>query len=201
MTKATGYLNGPDTVAAYEFLLELFKDEHISPFIIGRAGAGPFDGYAANVYANMFEGPWVLPIMKSIAPDKELHYGLIPAGNGGHVSVVGGENIVLFEGSKNKEAAVKFIRFMLSPNVQLTMADAGLITALAPLAKLWGKDPYLGIFMEQLKTARPRLVHPAWARVEDVLTNVGQEILLGVKAPQRALDDAAKQIDQILAEK
>jgi len=201
MTKATGYLNGPDTIAAYEFLLDLFTAGHISPMIVGEAVVGAFDGYAQNVYANLLEGPWVGPIMASMYPEKELHLALIPAGKGGSVSVVGGENIVLFEGSQNKDAAIDFIRFMLSPSVQLAMAEAGLITALAPLAKLWEGDPYLGVFMEQLKTARPRLVHPAWARVEEVLTYAGQEILLGMKTPQQALDDAAKQIDQILAEK
>jgi multiple sugar transport system substrate-binding protein len=200
MTRATGYLNGPDTVAAYEFLRELFAEGHISPMIVGEAVIGAFEGYAQNVYANLFEGPWVGPIMKSMFPQKELHLALVPAGKGGSVSVVGGENIVLFEGSRNKEAALEFIRFMLSPSVQLAMADVGLITALAPLAKLWENDPYLGVFMEQLKTARPRLVHPAWAKIEVVLTRAGQEILLGVKTPQQALDDAAKEIDQILAE-
>lgn len=200
MTRATGYLNGPDTVAAYEFLLELFTAGHISPMIVGEAVIGAFEGYAQNVYANLLEGPWVGPIMGIMFPQKELHLALVPAGKEGSVSVVGGENIVLFEGSRNKEAAIEFIRFMLSPSVQLAMADAGLITALAPLAKLWEADPYLGVFMEQLKTARPRLVHPAWARVEVVLTQAGQEILLGLKTPKQALDDAAEQIDGILAE-
>lgn len=200
ITKATGYLNGPDTVAAYEFLLELFNKEYISPSIVGEAVVGPFEGYVKNVYANMLEGPWVRPIIRSISPDREIHYGLVPAGKGGHISVVGGENIVVFEGSQNKDAAVVFLRFMLSPSVQLAMADAGLITVLAPLGKLWETDPHLGIFMEQLKTARARLVHPAWARVNDVIIAVGEEILLGLKTPQQALDEAAKQIDRILAE-
>lgn len=200
MTRATGYLNGPETVAAYEFLLELFEADYISPMIVGESVIGAWEGFAQNTYANLLEGPWMPPLMKSMFPEKDLHFALVPAGEGGHVSVVGGENIVLFEESQDKEAAVEFIRFMLSPSVQLAMADAGLITALAPLAELWETHPYLGIFMEQLKTARPRLVHPAWARVEEVLTYAGQEILLGVKTSQQALDAAAEQIDRILAE-
>ena len=37
----------------------------------------------------------------------------IPAGPGGSVSVVGGEDIVMTKSSKNKAAAAEFTRFML----------------------------------------------------------------------------------------
>ena len=34
----------------------------------------------------------------------------MPAGDGGSISVIGGENIVMFENSENKEAAMEFLR-------------------------------------------------------------------------------------------
>lgn len=200
MTTATGYLNGSDTVAAYEFLLDLLKQGYLSPMIVGEEVIGTWEGFAQDIYANMLEGPWVAPFFGSMFPDKELHYGLMPAGKGGSISVIGGENIVLFELSKEKEAALTFLRFMLSPSVQLSMTEPGLITALEPLTGPLKEHPYLGIFMEQLKTAKPRLVHPAWARIEEIVTNVGQEILLEEKTPQQALDEAARKVNAILAE-
>jgi len=130
-------------------------------------------------------------------------FALMPAGPGGAVSVVGGEDIVMFQQSKNKEAAAEFIRFMLTPETQLTMAEAGQMPVLSELlaTDYMQKHPFYGVFLEQLKTAKARTPHPAWPKMEDILTQAGQAILRGEKSPQAALDEAAVKIDPLLASK
>jgi len=61
--------------------------------------------------------------------------------------------------------------------------------------------PYYGIFLEQLKTAKARTPHPAWTKMDEIITNAGQSILREEKTPQQALDDAAAEIDALLASK
>jgi len=63
------------------------------------------------------------------------------------------------------------------------------------------RSPYFATFLEQLKTAKARTPHPAWPKMEDILTSAGQAILRGEKTPQAALDEAAKKIDAILGAK
>jgi multiple sugar transport system substrate-binding protein len=63
------------------------------------------------------------------------------------------------------------------------------------------EQPYFATFLEQLKTAKARTPHPAWPKMEDILTSAGQAILRGEKTPQAALDEAAKKIDAILGAK
>jgi len=201
ITKATGYLNGPDTVAAYEFLLNLYKNGYLSPSILG-GGVGTSDGYAKDMYANLLEGPWMPAIFREQYPQKTIHWALMPAGKGGSISVVGGEDIVMFQQSKNKEAAAEFIRFMLSPETQLTMATVGQVPVRTDVVDQATKEqPYFAIFFEQLKTAKARTPHPAWPKMEDILTSAGQAILRGEKTPQAALDEAAQKIDAILGAK
>jgi multiple sugar transport system substrate-binding protein len=200
ITQATGYLNGPGTVAAYEFLLDLLRKEYLHPGILG-GGVDTWGGLAKGEIAMVLEGPWFPPLFDRQFPDVEYGFALMPAGPGGAISVVGGEDIVLFQQSKNKEAAAEFIRFMLLPETQLTMAEAGQMPVLSELlaTEYMQQHPFYGIFLEQLKTARARTPHPAWPKMEDILTQVGQAILRGEKTPQAALDEAAGQIDPLLA--
>lgn len=202
ITKATGALNGPGTIAAYEFLLDLVKKEYIHPGILG-GGVDTWGGLAKDTIAMVLEGPWFPPLFKTQFPDKEYGFALMPAGKGGSISVVGGEDIVMFQQSKNKDAAAEFIRFMLSPETQLTMAEVGQMPVLKELLETdyMKKHPFYGIFLEQLKTAKARTPHPAWPKVEDILTQAGQVILRGEKALKTALDEAAAKIDPLLVVK
>lgn len=200
ITKATGYLNGPGTAAAYEFLLNLVKKEYIHPGILG-GGVDTWGGFAKGEIAMVLEGPWFPPLFDQQFPDVDYGFALMPAGPGGAISVVGGEDIVMFQQSQNKEAAAEFIRFMLSPETQLTMAEAGQMPVLSELlaTEYMQKHPFYGIFLEQLKTAKARTPHPAWPKMEDILTQTGQAILRGEKPPQAALDEAAAKIDALLS--
>ncbi len=202
ITKATGYLNGSRTVAAYEFLLKFFKDGCLAPSVLG-SGVDAGTGYAQDQYANFLDGPWMYPIFEKQFPDKQLHAALMPAGAGGSISVVGGEDIVLMQQSQNKEAALEFIRFTLSPEYQLKMAKVGQLMVLSELlnSDYIKNHPYYGIFLEQLKTAKARTPHPAWTKMDEIITNAGQAILREEKPVQQALDEAATKIDALLTSK
>jgi len=53
--------------------------------------------------------------------------------------------------------------------------------------------------LEQLKTAKARTPHPAWTKMDEIITNAGQAILREEKSVQQALDEAAAEIDALLA--
>ncbi len=199
VTKATGYLNGPATVEAYEFMNEMVQKGYWHPGILG-GGIDTWGGLAQDQIAMVLEGPWMPPAFETQFPGKKIGLAPMPAGKGGSVSVVGGEDIVMFQQSKNKEAAAEFIRFMLSPEAQLAMGEAGQIPVLKELvdSDFMRNHPYFGAFAEQLKSAKARTPHPAWPRMEEALTEAGQYILLGQQGPQQALDAAAAKIDGLL---
>lgn len=199
MKTASGYLNGPNTVAAYEFLKMMLDEGYLHPGILsGDVDTG--GGFANDQIANLLEGPWMPAIFEAQFPEKEIHWALMPAGKGGSISVVGGEDIVMFQQSQHKEAAAEFIRFMLSSEVQLTMAEVGQVPVRTDVIdEAVQKQPYFALFFEQLKTAKARLPHPNWPRIEDLLTSTGQAILRGEKSAQEALDELAPQVDELLA--
>lgn len=199
-TKATGYLNGPKSVAAVQLLVNLYKAGAIPDLITGNQGAlGTEDGLAQGKYATILDGPWMFPIFHQAYPGFRLQTAPVPAGPGGSVSVVGGEDIVVTQQSKNKAAAEQFVRFMLSPWAQLQMAHAGQMPVRPDVTKQLTKlIPYYSIFVKQLKTARPRTPSPNWPQIDTVLGNAIASAFKG-QPVQQALDGAAQQIDGLLA--
>jgi multiple sugar transport system substrate-binding protein len=202
VTVATGYLNSAESVAGVQLLVDLYDEGAIPDIILGDEGGTPTsEGLATGLYATILDGPWMFPIFADQFPDFELQTALVPAGPGGSISVVGGESIVLTEASENKAAAAEFMRFLLSEEAQLAMAEVGQMPVLESLgAQLTEIQDYYGVFVEQLATARPRTPTPAWPRIDDVLLTNIQRAVRGEVSVQEALDAAAAEVDALLAE-
>lgn len=201
LTTATGYVNGEASVAALEFLRDMIESGCFSDGFIG-SGIDNWAGYFGGTIGSMLEGPWLFPVAEGQYPDFEVGTALMPAGEGGHVSVVGGENIVLMNSSDQQEAALEFIRFTQSPEYQLEMSKVGQLTVLPELLEdeYFASHPYYGIFLEQLQTARARTVVPNYTEIEQVLSDAAQLALRGELSAQEALDLAAEEINELLAE-
>ncbi len=197
-TKATGYLNSEASVGAVAMLRDWLNNGYLSPSILG-GGIATSDAIGNGQVAMIVDGPWMPPIFQAQFPD--LQYGLapFPAGPGGSISVVGGEDIVLFERSKNKEAALAFLRFVLEEEAQIAMGKTGQMPVLKSLAGNPELPEYFAVFQEQLATAQPRTPSPAWPKIDEAISAAVQQVLRGEKEPQAALDEAAATVDSLLA--
>ncbi|MCB9449810.1 MAG: extracellular solute-binding protein [Anaerolineaceae bacterium] len=200
MTTATGYVNSEQTVAAVQFLADMVQNGCFSDGFIG-SGLDTWGGFFGGTIASMLEGPWFYPTLEQQAPDMEVGAALMPAGEGGPVSVVGGENIVLMAGSQHPEEAMEFLRFTQSETYQLEMSKVGQLTVLNSLIDndYFTNHPYYGTFLEQLQTAKARTPSPAYNDIETVLGDAAQLVLRGEMSAQEAMDLAAEEIDALLA--
>lgn len=199
ITTASGHLNGPATVKAYRFLLDLYDQGCIAPVIMGD-GVDVFTGFASGLYASLDNGPWSYPILNGQFPDFQFEAAPFPAGPGGSIDVVGGEDVNLLAQSAHHEQAMEFIRFLESEPYQLTMMGVGQMPVRSDLgdSDAVANHPYLGPFFRQIRTSKARTAHPAWAQMDKIITDAGQYIFRKEKTPQQALDDAAQQIDTLL---
>lgn len=199
-TSSTGAFNGADTAAAYQYLKDGVDKGYIHPGILG-GGVDSWGGFGQGNIAMILEGPWFPPSFKGQFPDVKYGLALMPAGKGGSVSVVGGEDIVMFQQSANKEAAAKFISFMLSLDTQMQMATVGQMPVLKAssegenLAKL---PEFFGIFLQQLETSKARTPVANWTKIEQFITDAGTGILNGTTTVQEGLDAAVVNIDPLL---
>jgi len=200
ITTASGYVNGEASVAAVQFIADMVQSGCFSDGFIG-SGLDTWGGYFGGTIQSMLEGPWFYPTAEQQYPDFEVGAALMPAGAGGPVSVVGGENVVVFAGTEHPEEALEFLRFTQSETYQLEMSKVGQLTVLNSLLEneYFTDHPYYGVFLEQLQTAQARTPHPAYNEIETVLGDAAQLVLRGEMSAQEAMDLAAEEIDALLA--
>ena len=198
ITTATGYINGAKSVAAFTQLKDLYDKGCISPNLLG--GGIPTDaGHATGKYAMIIDGPWMVDIYKGNYPDFKVNFAPIPTGpDGANSSVVGGEDVVIFANSKHQDAAMKWATFLLGEESQKLMAQVGVVPTLSSLINDPAMPSYFGVFLEQLKTAQARVPHPKWSDMDNAINNAFQRMLRGEQTPQKALDQAASEIDALL---
>lgn len=200
LTRATGYLNSPASVAAVQSLVDLYKQGAVSKLIIGDTGAVPTqDGLPKGTYATLLDGPWMPDIWAAQYPSFHPVYSPVPAGPGGSVSVVGGEDIVMTSGSPHRAQAEEFLRFTQSAAYQLGMARTGQMSVVKSLdAQEAALTPYYPVYIKQLRSARSRPSVPEEPQIDTVLNNALVAAFQGRTSVRKALDQAAAQIDPLL---
>lgn len=199
ISTATGYVNGAGSVAAFTMLKQLYDDGCLSPNLLG-GGIATDAGHATGIYAMIIDGPWMVDIYKSNYPDFEVNFAPIPTGPDGTTSsVVGGEDVVILESSANKEAAMKWMTYLMSEETQIAMAKVGMMPTLSSLTGSEELPAYFEIFMQQLETAQARVPSPVWSDMDSAINNAYQRILNGEQTVQEALDQAAEEINALIA--
>lgn len=195
-TVATGYINGPETVKAVETFAELVQSGAITGF---NAGDIPMtDGFGTGRYAMMLEGPWKSAELAGAYPDLAYGTAPIPAGEGGSVSVLGGEDIAMFS-TANQEAAWKFMQFMTSEFAETEMAKCGQIPVNeAALESDTVKGADYAPFIEAIQTAKARPTVAAWSEMDNGLQVALTAVVSGEKTAQEALDALAAEWDELL---
>jgi ABC-type glycerol-3-phosphate transport system substrate-binding protein len=199
-TKATGYLNSAKSVAGIQMLVDMYKAGEMPNIILGgNGGLGTYDGISQGKYVATLDGPWMFAIFGSAYKNTQVAGTTIPAGPGGSISVVGGEDINMTHTSKHKNEALQFLRFMDSPWAQNQMARAGQMPVIKSLtAKLVKIHPYYSIYLKQIATARPRTPSPHWNQIDQILQTEIAKAFKGDESVQQALTSAASQIDPLL---
>lgn len=201
-TKATGYLDSPQSVAGVQMLVDLYKAGAIPNLITGDKGATQTsDGLPKGQYANILDGPWMTGVWSGQYPGFKPVYSPVPAGPGGSVSVVGGEDVVMTSASKHQDAAEKFIRFTQTADFQLAMAKTGQMSVVKALAdQEAAQNPDFAPFVKQLATAKPRPSVPEAPQIDTVLNDELTKAFAGSETVQQALTAAAGQIDALLTQ-
>lgn len=197
-TKASGYLNSPETVEAIQTLADLYQEGAITGW---NSGDIPMtDGFGTGRYMMLLEGPWKVSEMAGAYPDFKYATAPVPEGKGGSISVLGGEDIGMFN-TANKDAAWKFMKFMTDEFAQEEMAKCGQIPCnIEAMNSDTVKNADFAPYIEQLKTAKSRPTVASWSEIDSELTAAVSEVVNGEKTAQEAMDDLAPKVDELLAE-
>ena len=195
-TVATGYINSPETVKAVETFAMLVQEGALTGF---NSGDIPMtDGFGTGRYAMMLEGPWKTAELAGAYPDVAYGTAYMPAGEGGSISVLGGEDIAMFN-TANREAAWKFMQFMTGEYAETAMAKCGQIPVnKAALESDTVKNADYAPFIQAIETAKARPPVAAWSEMDNELTNAMTAVVNGEKTAQEAMDELAVVFDELL---
>jgi multiple sugar transport system substrate-binding protein len=119
----------------------------------------------------------------------KIGVGRIP-GAASSTSFVGGGDLVVFEESKNQDAAWKFLQFMMEPEVQVKWQQA--VGDLPASQTAWknpslAKDPVLSVFGEQLTDTKAPPAIPTWTQVSAAGDTVVEQIVKSGADPAEAM--------------
>ena len=191
---ANNVLNSAESVEALTFIQDLFKKNYtlVQP-------AGDDDFYGRKIAALSYVGHWMwTPHHEGLGDDLIL----LPMPKFGKKPVTGMGSWCwgITSKAKNKEAAWKFLEYLLEPDqiIRMTNANGAVPSRKSALAKseLYKKDGPLHIFAEQLNTdiAVPRPNTPAYPTITQAFSEVFNNIS-GADVKEE-LDKAVAKIDQ-----
>lgn len=199
---AEGYINSQISIDVIQQLADLYAAGALAGPSMDPGAVGDTDGWAAGLYAIQLDGPW----RESSNIAAGVDYGAIPlpAGGAGSMSVLGGEDFMLFKTSDkaHQDAAWEFVKFMTEKHAQVEMAKVGQMPVnLEALddSEAIAAMPLLPVFKEALLTAKSRPVTPLWSEMEGIIATKVAEAILGQKTVKVALDEAAEEIDALIA--
>ncbi len=195
-----GLLDSKEVIEAMKFYRKLMQ---IAPPGVPNADQTDSSQYFTTGKVAMETiGEWEQDTITNRAPNLNWKIAEIPVPKLGDTfhATFGGWNFVIYEGSKHKDAAWKFIEFASSKDMNLKMAS------LTP-ANLDAAHIYLRKFKRQpdiiyhtMENAYARPISPIYPQISEIQQEMVQEILLGTDV-EIACKKANEKLNKLLAGK
>ena len=153
----------------------------------------------------LWTGPWDLATISS----SKVSYGvqILPA-DVNHQTISGPDNWVMFNnGAAHEKASWEFLKWLTSPAVDLKWSimtgDLPIresVTKLPEYSQFTSKYPGVAVWVKNLSNAtQSRPVTTVYPKISTAIGQAVQSVLLGKAQPQQALNEAAQQVNGILA--
>ena len=115
---------------------------------------------------------------------------------------MGGSNLTLFEKSKNKDAAVEFISYMMDEENQmkwLEIADCLPSTKVAWENEALAGDEILSVFGEQINDANSSPMLKPWESIAQELNATLEKIFVGGEDLDKALGELDTKVESLMS--
>jgi multiple sugar transport system substrate-binding protein len=163
-----------------------------------------FDEFARGRFVFFIGGPWQMGELERRLPrDLADTWGTapLPGVDGPSSSLALGASLVVFSGSKKKEAAWQLIEYLSRPDVQQRFY--ALTGDLAPRRASWTEEtirarPPVAAFREQLERLEATPPIPEWERIAAEVAIVAERSALGAMSLDEAVTDLDARADRIL---
>jgi multiple sugar transport system substrate-binding protein len=174
------------------------------------AEGDPMEGVKSGRVGMFQDGPYWMGLLKDGAPELQGKWAVAPSPRADEPgSYLGGTGLSIPVNAEHPAEAWLFIEYMLRPENQLGVFEhAGAAPATNEALQspeLTEPDPYFGgqapfpIFQETMSTATHFPYVEQWDEIDTIISEMVDAVMLGKKEPQKALDDAAAEVNEALA--
>ncbi|GGA41224.1 sugar ABC transporter substrate-binding protein [Paenibacillus physcomitrellae] len=192
------HFNDPKYVEAIDYMKSFF-DEKLTPVGTDLDGVAAFKDGTIPMFIS---GPWMIQTIKDKDPEIDGKWTVttLPAKENNDSSI-GGSDLSIFNYSKNKDEAAKFISFMSDKEAQLKYYETS--NSLPALKTAWDdqafQDPMIAAFGKQLETARPAPQIKEWETIAQAQIASFEQISIGGADTQTEMDKLNDKAKEILA--
>jgi trehalose/maltose transport system substrate-binding protein len=199
---------GPQAVQGLTFLSDGFKQGYIPKEAITFKEEEGRRAFMSGKLLFMRNWPYVYGLASKADPANKVQgkFGVVPlpgfSGTGS--SSLGGLNLAVSAYSKKQKSAVDFLKLASTKEQMKTMS---MLSAEPPAwADLYNdpemvkKFPYLPTLKEGLLAAKPRPITPYYQEVTTAIEEAAYVALQGQKAPDQAINDLTKKLNDIASQ-
>ena len=187
---------------ALAYLRGLIDDGSMSEAVSNYTQEDARTQFITGKSAMMINGPWEL---STLTKDAQFDWDVAPLPKDKRAATsMGGENVVVMNGAKQSDAAVKLAKFLTSAEGAKIYCDGS--GQLSSRPDLQGKlklsnDAKLKVFESQLADAHARAYGKDYPKISEAIQLSMQEALTGASTPEAAAKKAADSINPLLPKK
>jgi len=203
-SKISGHMNSEATISALQWYTDVIKKHHVAPSKTDAASFSGTDLFQSGIVAMLWTGVWPMNGYKAVST---LHFGTmsLPSGSQGKANVLCWSGFALYSGSKNKDAAWDFLKYIATGEGAKTFANYAWTDVKSIIdAQGLAKDPYTGPIVADLANVKPipDAASPNWPDCGDhFFVQEISTVLEGNVSVKDAMDKAATEGDACLANK
>ncbi|MCD7035152.1 sugar ABC transporter substrate-binding protein [Metabacillus sp. GX 13764] len=192
--------NKPDFIEAVNYIDSFYKNGSNAPPDSGLDIVQAFKG--DGIIPMFISGPWMVKMINDQAPDLKGKWATaVMPKKENNTSVLGGCDLTVFQYTKHKEEALKFMAFMSKPETQVKWLK---MTNALPAAKEAWNDPSLKedqnykTFGDQMVNAKPMPGVKQWEPLAQSYLTTFEKIYRTGADPQREMDAFNKKAEEML---
>jgi multiple sugar transport system substrate-binding protein len=198
-----GAFSKPAFRRALDFYNGIFH-EGLAPAMTDTQISNVWDEFARGMFTFYVSGPWNIGEFRRRLPAAmQGHWATapLPGPDGPGVSTAGGSSLVLFKGSKRKDAAWKLIEFLSQTD---TMQRFHALTGdLPPRRSAWrapalANDVASQAFAQQLERVRAAPKIPEWERIFQEMQQTAQRVVQRTQGAEAATVQLDAWVDALL---
>ena len=197
---ANYHYDDPRFVKTIQWLKDMQDAGYSAPYT--ETSNGSSSVFNSEQAALVFDGSWMIGTYKSIGTF-DVGFARLPEGEAGRKSMINGLGDSIWVGSKHKEEAWQWVKFLASPTAQDIIGSYGVVFPAIESGVNNALDTYknkgydVSSFTDEAKTPNGTFLYPIVdnsSKIATIMTRTFDEIFLGEKGVEEALTDSNNEV-------